>query len=124
MCNKLHCGYRRIPETGIGYKILTDRSVGEDYKVYPMFCCVRKFHRFEENIWDPLKAGRDEDGFCFFETLEEAKLYFPNFLDIFSRKIFKIQYSEGLGEVAHKQGKDWFKFKLCKRFQILEVVAE
>jgi hypothetical protein len=123
MCNKLHGKVKKLKRTGIGYKIFSIHFVDDKIELSPMFAPpgTPRYSIQMKNKWNR-KYNSYDDGFCFFSTKRQAIWYkYDNsWYNSPARKIYKIQYSKGLGKISHKQGSvGKLTFSLCKEFKIL-----
>lgn len=111
MCNSLEKPFKKIPESGIGYKLF---NISHHKKEY-VLGYINDF-KFEKNKWyNWSKRISYEDGFCFFIDIEDARIYKNSYDN--QTGIYKIKYSGGLGK-KHLEN----DICLCKKFKILERV--
>lgn len=131
MCNNLHPDSKKIPLSGIGWKIFYP------YDLYPFVDYPSKktvlialftrssyeLNHGETAIWN--SSMEANSGFCFFLSKEEAEkalIALKEYNDVFFKDsvIVKITYEEGLG--SHEEnsiinGKS-FHTAICKKFRL------
>jgi len=127
MCNFLYNGspVETIPESGIGYKIFSVPTPGSILSGIDREPYYRK-NKQGWIFWDNSLPG---DGFCFFDTKEEAEFILTKWrsgiayqIGKLPLKLFKIQYARGLGKRIEPAMIFGVKptVSLCKSFKVIE----
>ncbi len=116
MCNKLHEDHVSCPEEGIAWKLFwnTESFIGKDKFSYGK----NGFVYWKTQLYN------DGDGFCMFETKEEAEtalVSFHKWLKEPEDNIKKVLYKEGLGICIEKEfTQEPVRVLIAKKFKIIE----
>lgn len=118
MCNNLHDDYKKIPESGKGFKLV--RELGDSFSsLYGIILHNLRMEYFTGDDgwieWAPRYKSKGV-GFCIFLSLKEAK----RLSMIWNYLIVEVEYEGGLGkQVEYAMSNAGFETAIVKRFRFL-----
>lgn len=120
MCNILHDNYKKIPESGKGFKLV--RDLNDSFISRSPYGIILHNLRIEYSTgddgwieWTP-RNKRKGVGFCIFLSLKEAK----RLSMIWPYLIVEVEYEGGLGKhIEYAMSHAGFEIAIVKRFKFL-----